>query len=62
MKKAWVQGRDLPILLVMNYSRFLFYPNKKEYLSVTFEMIKHGEPVAMAPRNLGGDEGLYVDE
>ena len=25
-------------------------------------MIKHGVTVAMAPRNLGGDGGLYVDE
>ena len=25
-------------------------------------MIKHWATVAMAPRNLGGDEGLYVDE
>ena len=25
-------------------------------------MMKHGETVDMTPKNLGGDEGLYVDE
>ena len=46
----------------MSYSAFLDDPDKKLYLAFTFEMIKHGVTVAMAPRNLGGDGGLYVDE
>ena len=60
--KAWIQGRYIPILIVMNYSALLDYLDETESLAVPFEMMKHGATVGMKPRNLGGDGGLYVDK
>ena len=60
--KAWIQGRDLPVLLVMNYATLLDDPNEIESLAFPFQMMEHGATVDMKPRNLDGDGGLYVDE
>ena len=62
VKKAWIQGRDIPVLLMMNYVTLLDNPYKTESLAVPFEMMKYGKTVDMTPRNLGGNGGLYVDE
>ena len=59
--KACIQGINLPILIVMNFPTLLEYTNNEESLDATFEMMKYGAPVDIAPRNLGGDGGLYVD-
>ena len=60
--KAWIQGRDLPVLLVMNYATLLDDPDETESLAVPFQTTKHGATVDMTTRNLGGDRGLQVDE
>ena len=62
MDKAWIQGRDLPVLLVMNYATLLDDPDETESLAVPFQTTKHGATVDMTTRNLGGDEGFYIDE
>ena len=62
VKKAWIQGRHLPILFVTNYATLLDESYETESLAVLFEMMKHGATVGMAPSNLGGDGGLYVYE
>ena len=60
--KVWIQGRDLPVLLVMNYATFLDDTDEAESWSVPFEMMKHGGKADMIPSNLGGDGGLYFDQ
>ena len=60
--KAWIQGRYLTVLFVLNYSTLLENKNETESLAGPFDTKKHGETIDMTPRNLGGDEGLYVDE
>ena len=60
--KVWIQRRDLPILLVMNYATLLDDPDETESLAVSFKKIKHGSTVDTTPRNLGSDGGLCVDE
>ena len=60
--KAWIQGRYLPVLLVINYSTLFNDTYETEYLDIPFEMMKHGATFDMTPRNLGVDGGLYVDE
>ena len=60
--KAWIQGIDLPVLIVMNYATLLDDSNETEFLSVPFDMIKNGATVDMKLKKLGGDGGLYVDE
>ena len=34
----------------------------KKSLALPFHIMKHGATVDMTPRNLGVDEGLFVDE
>ena len=60
--KAWIQGRYLPVLLVINYSTLLNDTYETEYLDIPFEMMKHGATFDMTPRNLVVDGGLYGDE
>ena len=60
--KAWIQGRDLPVLLVMNYTTLFYDTYETKYLAVHIEIMKHESTVDMTPSNLGGDGGLYVDE
>ena len=59
--KVCIQGRNLPVLLMMNYSTLLDDTYETEYLSITFEMMKNGATVAMIPRNMVGAGGLYAD-
>ena len=59
--KLSVQGRDLPILRVMNYFTMLDYSNETESSDTPFDMMKHGETVDMITKNMGGDGGLYVE-
>ena len=60
VNKAWIQGRDLPVLIVMNHDTFLDDPDETEYLAVPSEMNKYGATVYLAPRNLGGDGRLFM--
>ena len=60
--KAWIQGRDIPILLVVIYATLLDNPDEAWFLAVIFESMKHGATVDMKPRNIGGDGGSNVDE
>ena len=60
--KAWIQGRDLSVLLVMKYATFFDDTNETEYLAVPFEIKFHYEIVDMTPRNLGDEESLYFYE
>ena len=62
MTKAWIQERDLPVLLMVNCATLLDDTDETEYLAVPFEIIKHGATADMTPRNLGSDEGLYANE
>ena len=61
VEKSWIQVRDLPILLVMNYAILLDDTDETEPLYLPFEMTKHGATVDMTTKNLGGDGGLYVN-
>ena len=60
--KAWIQGRVLTVLHMMNYVTLLDDPDETKSFDVHFDMMKHGATVDMTHRNLGGDGGLYVDE
>ena len=59
--KVWIQVIYLTVLLVMNYATLLDDPDETESLAVPFETTKHGATVDMKTRNIGGDEGLYID-
>ena len=56
--KAWIQGKYLTVLLMMDYSTLLDDTDEKQSLAVTFEMMKNGEAFNMTASNMGGDEGL----
>ena len=62
MTKAWIQGKDLTILIMMNYATLLDDPGGAKSLAVSFKMMKHGAKYDMTYRNLDGDGVLYVDE
>ena len=60
--KVWIQGRDLTVLLVINYYALLDDVNGTESSDIYFEMMKRVSAVDMKPSNLGSYGGLYVDE
>ena len=62
LTKAWIKGRYLPVLIVINYATLLGDSDETESLAVSFDIIKYGSAVDMKPINLGGDGGLYVGE
>ena len=60
--KATIPGREMPVLLVINYAALIDDPNECESLIVPFEMMRHGIQCDLTPRNLGGEGCMLVDE
>ena len=59
VKKVWIQGRDLPIPLVINNATFLMIQMKHNHW---LSLLWLWNAVDMTIRNLGGDGSLYIDE
>ena len=52
--KASIPGRDLPVLLVMNYVALLEDEDEAESLAIPFELMRHGISCDLTPQSLGG--------
>eukprot|EP00957_Ditylum_brightwellii_P171080 13023955-Ditylum_brightwellii.AAC.1 len=61
-KKAWINERDEPVILILNHATLIEDPNEKESLMVPFELMRHGVKMDLTPRNLGGEGAMFVDE
>ena len=59
--KAKIQGREDPVLLVMNESTLLEDPNENESLATPFDMMRGGIKLDMTPVQHGGKCGFTVD-
>jgi hypothetical protein len=59
--KATILGRDLPVLLLMNYATMLNDDQEKESLCVPFQSMKHGISFDLTPTSFGGKGGMKVD-
>ena len=60
--KVEIQGKDLPVLFVINYATLLDDPTEKESLCVPFDLMRHGIKVDLTPTTLGGDGGIKVED
>ena len=60
--KAWIPGRDVPVIFVVNYATLNEDPDEKESLIVPFEVMRHGHVVDLTPKDLDGEGAMWVDE
>ena len=59
--KVRIQGREDPVLFVMNYVTMLDDDNERESLAVPFQSMKHGVTVDLTPTKYGGTGKMKVD-
>ena len=60
--KAFIPGRDLPVIFVVNYATLNEDEDEHESLVVPFELMRHGIAMDLTPATLGGSGEMYVEE
>ena len=60
--KATIPGREMSVLMVINYAILIEDPAEHKSLVVPFEMMRHGIKYDLTPRNLGGKGCMLVEE
>ena len=60
--KAFIPGRDLPIIFVVHYAALIDDPDENESLIVPFDMMRHGVKCDLTPQKLGGEGGMIVED
>ena len=60
--KAFIPGRDLPIILIVHYAAMIDDPDENESLIVPFDMMRHGVKCDLTPQKLGGDGGMIIED
>lgn len=60
--KAYIKGRNEPILFLMNYATMITDPEETESLHVPFQSMKHGIKFDMTPGTLGGTGSMYMND
>ena len=60
--KAYIKGKDEPVLLCVNYETLIDDEEETESLIVPFCMMAHGIKVDMVPEKYGGKSGMTVEE
>ena len=59
--KAHIQGREDPVLFVINYATMIDDDDELESLAAPFQSMKHGVTVDLTPTRYGGTGKLKVD-
>ena len=60
--KAFIPGRDLPVIFIVHYAALIDDPDEYESLIVPFDMMRHGVKCDLTPQKLGGGGGMIVED
>ena len=60
--KAFIPGRDLPIIFAVNYAALIDDPDENESLIIPFNMMRHSVKYHLTPQKLGGKGGMIVED
>jgi len=60
--KAYIEGRDEPVLFVMHYATPVVDKNEKESLHVPFQSMRHGIKFDLTPKTHGGKYNMTIEQ
>jgi len=60
--KAYIEGRDKPVLFVMHYATLVVDENEKESLHVPFQSMRHGIKFDLIPKIHGGKCNMAIEQ
>jgi len=60
--KAYIEGRDEPVLFVMHYATLVVDENKKESLHAPFQSMRHGIKFDLTPKTHGRKCNMTIEQ